>query len=159
MKEWSERDDLFLRDNWGKISASKIGEYLDGRSKCSVVGRAHRLHLPKLIASPTARLPGRGGEFVAQDRAASVLPALASLRAIAEEPFKREAIMPVVRRPSSPPADKPAIRKDSECCWPIGEPGTRDFRFCCEPAERGQPYCPECRKLAYAPRSRSVEVG
>lgn len=29
------------------------------------------------------------------------------------------------------------------CCWPIGEPGTPEFRFCDIPSGPGQPYCAE----------------
>jgi len=35
------------------------------------------------------------------------------------------------------------------CCWPIGEPGTRDFRFCDDASLPGKPYCDEHAKLAY----------
>ncbi len=35
------------------------------------------------------------------------------------------------------------------CCWPIGEPGTRSFRFCDDPSDPGKPYCAEHAKLAY----------
>jgi len=35
------------------------------------------------------------------------------------------------------------------CCWPMGEPGKRDFRFCDEKSEPGKPYCEEHAKVAY----------
>ena len=35
------------------------------------------------------------------------------------------------------------------CCWPLGEPGTRDFRFCDGPSEPGRPYCEDHVKVAY----------
>lgn len=35
------------------------------------------------------------------------------------------------------------------CCWPIGEPGTRGFRFCDSPSEPGKPYCGDHARLAY----------
>lgn len=35
------------------------------------------------------------------------------------------------------------------CCWPLGEPGTRDFRFCDGPSEPGRPYCEDHVKIAY----------
>ena len=35
------------------------------------------------------------------------------------------------------------------CCWPLGEPGTRSFRFCDDASEPGKPYCSEHVKLAY----------
>ena len=35
------------------------------------------------------------------------------------------------------------------CCWPDGEPGKPEFRFCGKPAVAGKPYCePHC-SLAY----------
>jgi hypothetical protein len=36
------------------------------------------------------------------------------------------------------------------CCWPIGEPGTQEFRFCDLPSEPGQPYCEEHARFANA---------
>ena len=35
------------------------------------------------------------------------------------------------------------------CCWPIGEPGTREFRFCDSASEPGRPYCEDHVKVAY----------
>lgn len=35
------------------------------------------------------------------------------------------------------------------CCWPIGEPGTKDFHFCDVPSEPGRPYCEDHVKVAY----------
>ena len=35
------------------------------------------------------------------------------------------------------------------CCWPIGEPGSRDFRFCAAEATPGKPYCPDHVAVAY----------
>jgi len=35
------------------------------------------------------------------------------------------------------------------CCWPIGEPGTKSFRFCDADASSGKPYCAEHAQIAY----------
>jgi GcrA cell cycle regulator len=35
------------------------------------------------------------------------------------------------------------------CCWPIGEPGTRSFRFCDAESVPGKPYCSAHAQLAY----------
>lgn len=35
------------------------------------------------------------------------------------------------------------------CCWPLGEPGTREFRFCDTPSEPGRPYCEDHVRVAY----------
>jgi GcrA cell cycle regulator len=35
------------------------------------------------------------------------------------------------------------------CCWPLGEPGTPEFRFCTAEAIAGKPYCGEHASVAY----------
>ncbi len=35
------------------------------------------------------------------------------------------------------------------CCWPIGEPGTKSFRFCDDGASQGKPYCAQHAAIAY----------
>lgn len=35
------------------------------------------------------------------------------------------------------------------CCWPLGEPGTKSFRFCDAASIPGKPYCGEHAQLAY----------
>jgi GcrA cell cycle regulator len=35
------------------------------------------------------------------------------------------------------------------CCWPLGEPGTKSFRFCDAEATHGKPYCHAHAQLAY----------
>jgi GcrA cell cycle regulator len=35
------------------------------------------------------------------------------------------------------------------CCWPIGEPGTKQFRFCDVESMPGKPYCEAHAELAY----------
>jgi GcrA cell cycle regulator len=63
---------------------------------------------------------------------------------------------PVVVRPVS------GVRNTNRlvtCCWPIGEPGTRSFRFCDADALSGKPYCQEHAQLAYVKvRDRREEV-
>jgi len=62
------------------------------------------------------------------------------------------------------PSLRPAIgtRMSSRlvtCCWPIGEPGTKTFRFCDADALSGKPYCGEHAQLAYVKvRDRREEV-
>jgi GcrA cell cycle regulator len=47
-----------------------------------------------------------------------------------------------------PPPPRPYGRVIT-CCWPIGEPGTRSFRFCDAESVPGKPYCTEHAQLAY----------
>ncbi len=43
----------------------------------------------------------------------------------------------------------------SECCWPIGNPGTKKFRFCCAPSRPGKPYCAKHYDIAYVRKGQS----
>ena len=69
-----------------------------------------------------------------------VLPAVAVLTP------KPVVVPPPVR--VVPPPPRPYGRIVT-CCWPLGEPGTRSFRFCDDASEPGKPYCSEHVKLAY----------
>ncbi len=40
-------------------------------------------------------------------------------------------------------------RREVACCWPLGDPGTRDFHFCAAAASAGKPYCAQHAQLAY----------
>jgi len=53
---------------------------------------------------------------------------------------------PRVSLPSMPIQTR---RSTPSCCWPIGEPGTKAFRFCDDASLPGKPYCDEHAKLAY----------
>ncbi|APH58099.1 Hypothetical protein GbCGDNIH6_2262 [Granulibacter bethesdensis] len=83
---------------------------------------------------------------------------------IAKEDKVLPSVQPAaVATSSSPPASRPTPRAISKvasqafpsggrlvsCCWPIGEPGTKEFRFCDAPAMAGKPYCAEHAALAY----------
>jgi GcrA cell cycle regulator len=61
-------------------------------------------------------------------------------------PSPRPIAPPPVRPVSAPPVTR---RSAPACCWPIGEPGKKDFRFCDDVSVPGKPYCDEHAKLAY----------
>ncbi len=65
-------------------------------------------------------------------------------------PAPRPAV-PHVPMPQAPMSQAPmqARRSAPSCCWPIGEPGTKSFRFCDDLSVAGKPYCDEHAKLAY----------
>lgn len=56
---------------------------------------------------------------------------------------------PAMSGPAIPAAPVQARRSAPSCCWPIGEPGTKAFRFCDDASVPGKPYCDEHAKLAY----------
>lgn len=45
------------------------------------------------------------------------------------------------------------------CCWPMGDPGTAEFRFCSGDAIAGKPYCQDHAAVAYVkPRDRREDA-
>ena len=72
---------------------------------------------------------------------------------IAPPPLPRPGVQ--APRPVAPPPPRPIAMAPRPygrvvtCCWPIGEPGTREFRFCDVPSEPGRPYCEDHVKVAY----------
>ncbi len=64
------------------------------------------------------------------------------------------AYAPAPRPAPPPPAPRVQVTprpfaRTVACCWPIGEPGTKSFRFCDGDALLGKPYCQEHAALAY----------
>lgn len=156
--EWADETILRLRTLWDEgLSTAEIGRRL-GVSKNAVVGKAHRLDLP---ARPSPiRRDGSGGGATrrsAPRRAAGpTLPPLSSTSSLSGLASSAgPAVVPhsaaLVAKPPpvriAPPA--PRYGRVVTCCWPLGEPGTRSFRFCDDPSEPGRPYCSEHVKLAY----------
>ena len=122
-----------------------------------------RVEGPTLPPLPSAG-PGTHGVSPSVTRAETP----AASRPAAHTPEPRPAVP--VARPIAPPQPRPVmapprpviappprpvqapIRPSGRivtCCWPLGEPGTRDFRFCDAASEPGRPYCEEHVKVAY----------
>ena len=168
--EWSEDTIAQLRGLWAEgHSTAEIGRRM-GISKNAVVGKAHRLSLSsrpspirrgeagpsrrsaaRRVSGPTlpplrtamTALPAapRPAAAAPQEGAAAAAPAAA--RTDAQGARQRPAAEPVSRavlRPVPPP--RTGSLRPQPCCWPIGEPGTRDFHFCdaeATPASRTAP--------------------
>jgi len=135
------------------LSSTAIGIWL-GCSKNAVVGKCHRLDIELLHTnfgggSSGPRIPLAGRPLVVRHDPVvdgATLPPLASAR---KTPKPEQA--PKVPTPPVQPL-LPRYGKGAVCQWPIGEPGTRGFRFCEKPAVSGRPYCAECSRLAYQRR-------
>ncbi len=144
--DWTDEVIERLKGLWAEgLSTAEIGRRM-GISKNAVVGKAHRLSLPPR-PSPIRR--GAGGETPRRAAPRRVVgPTLPSLTAPAADP-----VPAAPRTPSVPPLRAVARPVGSgrlvTCCWPIGEPGTRSFRFCDATAVTGKPYCEEHAALAY----------
>jgi GcrA cell cycle regulator len=157
--EWNEESIARLRTLWAEgLSTAEIGRRMNV-SKNAVVGKAHRLNLPARPspirrdasgAAPRPPVPRRvtGPTLPPLSAPAAPMPAVAQAAAPAPRP-------PAEGRAEAPPraaAVRPAPYRPtrlSTCCWPIGEPGTKSFRFCDADSMAGKPYCTEHAALAY----------
>lgn len=172
---WDEETISHLRALWTQgLSTAEIGRRL-GVSKNAIVGKAHRLELdarPSPIRHAVAKTqmerpspyPRMAGPTLPPLASAELQSASSSLLAAGptREPRFGEvrparsaaiaALMPAVTpapRVVLPPVTIQARRTAPSCCWPIGEPGTKTFRFCEDVSIPGKPYCDEHARLAY----------
>jgi GcrA cell cycle regulator len=146
--EWNEESIARLRTLWAEgLSTAEIGRRM-GVSKNAVVGKAHRLNL-----TPRPSPIRRGGERAQRRRLPRRVtgPTLPALN-VALPPMPTDLPRPVQERPSpvlrAVCLPRPGARV-TPCCWPIGEPGTRSFRFCDVAAIAGKPYCEDHASIAY----------
>ena len=153
--EWNEETIARLRALWAEgLSTAEIGRRMT-ISKNAVVGKAHRLNLPAR-PSPIRREGASGAPRPVTPRRVTG-PTLPPLSAAPPS-----APMPATHAPSPAPvaaaprvvASRPASTtfraiRPQACCWPIGEPGTKSFRFCDSEATPGKPYCTDHAALAY----------
>ncbi|MBE9604688.1 GcrA cell cycle regulator [Acetobacteraceae bacterium H6797] len=167
--EWTSEAIDVLRGLWAEgHSTAEIGRRM-GVSKNAVVGKAHRLNLPAR-PSPIRRESEAPAATVAAAAPPQPAPRMAppprpAAPAVAREPAPPRPTAPVAASPATPPrppvAAPPPVAPRApvlrtfpragarSCCWPIGEPGTSDFRFCTAEALTAKPYCAEHASVAY----------
>jgi GcrA cell cycle regulator len=171
--EWEDEWIRQLGTLWGEgHSTAEIGRRINV-TKNAVVGKAHRLNLPPR-PSPIRRDGAPSLPRPAAPRRV-VGPTLPPLPASLPLPVDPRVEAPGGPRAAAVPANLTpdlirAMRQDGEaaaakpvpvrqvvaravrtaaCCWPIGEPGTKSFRFCDAEALPGKPYCAEHAQIAY----------
>lgn len=152
--EWPLERTKYLRAAWAAGHSARLIAIALGVSKNSVVGKVHRL---KLLPRPSpirhggpqsglraerkrradaGRLPPPGGHHLPRPVGDGGLPSLA-----------RPVVLPAMPGPLPAPYVPRTVR---ECCWPLGNPGTSSFRFCCANVTTlDRPYCPEHARIAY----------
>ena len=158
--EWTDETIARLRDLWTEgHSTAEIGRRL-GVSKNAVVGKAHRLHLAARpspirpsIGGPRPRPPARRGTGPTLPPLASTgSPFATSSGRTAAALGQRPVAAPRLPVPAPAPrlqAVAPRYGRVITCCWPLGEPGTKSFRFCDVESVPGKPYCTDHAELAY----------
>jgi len=154
--EWTSEAIDQLRVLWSEgHSTAEIGRRM-GISKNAVVGKAHRLSLP---ARPSPiRREGAARPGPVRRSPTPARPSLPPLRRLEAAPVPsasvapRPAPVPAATAPAKAPSAvvRPFPRTNApSCCWPLGDPGTPEFRFCAAEALPGKPYCTEHAALAY----------
>ncbi|GAC1342903.1 MAG: GcrA family cell cycle regulator [Acetobacteraceae bacterium] len=142
--DWNEETIARIRALWAEgHSTAEIGRRM-GITKNAVVGKAHRLNLPAR-PSPIRRVPGdkpSARRSLPKRVTGPTLPALNSA------PRPVPTTRPVVMLRPVPVQPRP-VGRISSCCWPLGEPGTKEFHFCGDPTMPAKPYCDQHAALAY----------
>jgi GcrA cell cycle regulator len=129
--DWTPDRIKILMALWAEgISTLEIGRRL-GVTKNSVVGKVHRLGLPKR-QSPISSSP--------------------------RTPRVTKPTTPIRIRPQTVPISANMVKMEKlttgMCKWPEGEPGHEDFRFCGQPAIENKPYCATHCARAYVKSTR-----
>jgi len=118
-----------------------------------------RVEGPTLPPLPSAAVDTEAGFAFAREQTSVMEPSMPRAVPVITRPVVSHPPVPrpVVQapRPVAPPQPRPVAvaprpyGRIVTCCWPLGEPGTRDFRFCDVPSEPGRPYCEDHVKVAY----------
>lgn len=159
----SERETELRTLHASGLSLSEIGRRM-GIGKDAAISKARKLGLkghqptPRLVDDGTLtkrqlrhirRREARNGAVetrptpVAIPRALTVAPRERPSRAI-----RVPKAIPVMMIQEAPMVIAKTLRRVSECCWPIGHPGTKDFRYCDDP-HRNKTYCDAHERDAY----------
>ena len=157
---WNDAAHSRLKAMWAVVhTTAEIGQRM-GISKNAVIGKSHRLDL-------TARLPPirPAGQVKERPLRRISCPSLAELQGrppvkqkpatpAPPPPVRLSTPLPVPPPTLEPPAARTPLLSKHPCAWPIGDPGTKSFRFCTELAQAGKPYCPGHCVHAYVERTR-----
>jgi len=148
--DWDEGADNKLSVLWNEGHAtSEIGRRM-GVSKNSIISRAHRIGLPGRQSPIFAHDPSKPPR---QPKPRPVKKYNTTIPELPSEKAMPDAFKPVFAAPvATPPLPiAPSWTRSKPCQWPIGEPGTKTFRFCDDISVPGRPYCPEHCRRAYQP--------
>lgn len=154
---WTDERVELLKKLWGQgLSASQIAAELGGITRNAVIGKVHRLGLSgraKTVSSatPRPRKPRAPSHPTTMFR-------VQGATALQASPSVELDIEPVVARDVRPALEPISCERvtimdlrESMCRWPLGDPGSPDFRFCGSRSNSGSSYCAYHAQLAYQP--------
>lgn len=154
---WTDERVELLKKLWNAgLSASQIAGELGGITRNAVIGKVHRLGLSgraKTVSSaaPRPRKPRAPSHPTTMFRVqgATALKPSREVELQIEPQIEREV------RPALEPVASERVTimdlRECMCRWPIGDPGSSEFRFCGSRANSGSSYCTYHSQLAYQP--------
>jgi GcrA cell cycle regulator len=159
-----ERVDCLKRLWCQGLSASQIAAQLGGVSRNAVIGKVHRLGLSRPDKENTAEgvdiffehaFCDAANENLTtseptkdQESAAQAVDALQGYELLPSTPQEGSAELTVVGQSVS------LMELNGRMCrWPLGDPASKQFRFCGQPVDHGTPYCVDHGRIAYQPAS------
>lgn len=149
---WTDERVALLTKLWTEgLSASQVAQQLGGVTRNAVIGKVHRLGLSGR-AKP-AKPAKRKTRVAAKPRAKTPV----TKRVVKAPPVPKPTPIPVEAKPL-PNGEYASIMTitDHMCKWPIGDPGSSDFRFCGRATDKDQTYCKAHSQLAYQPSRRKT---
>ncbi len=138
---WPEEKKAHLGALW-------IEKTEDGADRYSTAEMAHILHVTKNAAIGMAHRMGlkRSSPIMpigqGRNNGRRYIPRAPKTTLPVDGPALLAAVIPPRPKEIRVPTGGP-------CCWPMGEPGTRAFRYCEDPSLAGKPYCVAHCKVAY----------
>ena len=150
-----EREDL-LRKLWLQgLSASQIAYVMAGVTRNAVIGKAHRMGLPKRSPSTSHRPKPRVQRgkpslaFVSGKPAPKPAPADIRYRKRVDLDVEQSIFETEHSSVSAEERRTLMTLTARSCKWPIGDPAEPDFHFCSRDADHGRSYCELHNRMAY----------
>ena len=161
-----ERVDCLKRLWCQGLSASQIAAQLGGVSRNAVIGKVHRLGLSRPDKESLTEDVNIFFEHAVSDAANENL-----VSSPPEDPKSTDTTRDALQNYSgflvSTGHEEPAVVAPSVslmelnarmCRWPLGDPASKQFRFCGQPVDHGTPYCADHGRVAYQPASEKKRL-
>lgn len=144
---WTPERENKLKELWTKgYTASQIASLIEGTTRNSVIGKAHRL---KLEARAVSRKTSSTTKVKTEPR-----PEIKQEKMSRKAKF-RSLLLDKNFEPENP--KKLEELTDETCRWPIGHPYEKEFYFCGRKSMEKLPYCKLHVLYAFQPKNAKEE--
>src|SRR5712692_3388423 len=153
---WTDARVALLKQLWSEgASCSQIAAALGDVTRSAVIGKVHRLSLPRPARKPPVERPKRAARQANRPSPRSALSSRLDQFNAAIPIAQRRTLLHLTR---------------STCRWPVGQPDQPEFFFCGGRVEEGRPYCSghcdfayqrekgPCPRSTYATARRAPEI-